>query len=495
MDLDIGDHAPRPKPPEFRRSYSGYLILIFVGLIGIALLPIMPLSGTLTLGSWVGLTTWAFVTRMARLVERLQRIELATKAYQRAAAQWEVEQAEWLAKETRFRLDWYDQECQRDRNARRQWEEHQQQWELEAKNQWKRNQQEWEVNQKNWQEYQQVDWEARMQRWERNQRKWESRLPEWEQRQHVWEIKLRSDYQLQQQIWNRKQQAWESELMAEWLVKHQQWQEALQGLENHNQHVDRLQSRWIEDCRIWEGNQAAWENATRSRWGMEHRIWKADHLRWLDEADQRRALRDSLAAKLVEMEANHEAEGMTLLKSITSYRPILDQTKARLNLTIRNYETKKLELSGKEVEKQRDKFLDSLMIADHVRGVASHRLATLRSFGIETALDVEYLDHIDKIPDIGIRTIERLMAWRHESIQQFRYNPNSRSQDLIALEQQHRAEVAPLEAKLASGPGRLRELVARMQSRQETTLGQIRLVGDQLHQAEADLAVMELIPA
>jgi DNA-binding helix-hairpin-helix protein with protein kinase domain len=79
----------------------------------------------------------------------------------------------------------------------------------------------------------------------------------------------------------------------------------------------------------------------------------------------------------------------------------------------------------RSVDKQREQYLDSFKIGgkEKISGIGPGRIATLTSFGIETAWDVQSY-RIQTIPGFGPSTAAKLTAWRQSKEAQFRFNPN-----------------------------------------------------------------------
>lgn len=106
-------------------------------------------------------------------------------------------------------------------------------------------------------------------------------------------------------------------------------------------------------------------------------------------------------------------------------------------------------LKSTREERQRAAYLDQFSIrhAD-IPGVGPARKATLISFGIETAADVNR-PAVLRIPGFGDVMTRRLMDWRRRHESHFRYNRTPNTQD-VADEKALRAKFANQKAKLYS---------------------------------------------
>ena len=136
--------------------------------------------------------------------------------------------------------------------------------------------------------------------------------------------------------------------------------------------------------------------------------------------------------------------------------------------------------------------LQSQFIADHkIEGVGPGRQATLRSYGIETAADVEY-NRVLGVPGMGPEVTNALCAWRTEHVRQFQPVADqglsaAERQALLLKYAQHRQR---LEIKLRQGPPRLAELNKALAARLAKIDEQLAGAQIALAQAHADLAVM-----
>ena len=256
----------------------------------------------------------------------------------------------------------------------------------------------------------------------------------------------------------------------------------------------KLLKGWADCVESWGYDQTLWEKQIRNQWRGEHQKWLDREEGLKVELRDRRVVRDAYAITLSKSEEACQTAEYAIFKGFTGCQSLLNQIKANLNLAARDYEIERRKMDSNNWQQQRDDFPKLFPVPDHIHGIPSHRIAFLRLLGIETlhdAFEVEKLNRMERIYTYGGELIQRLIVWRDEKISQFRYNPNLPSLELIALEQRYRSQVGPWEAELAAGPGRLRELVDRLQAHQATALQQIQAVVDQLHQAELDVAVVE----
>lgn len=115
--------------------------------------------------------------------------------------------------------------------------------------------------------------------------------------------------------------------------------------------------------------------------------------------------------------------------------------------------------------RQRQAFLDRFSIRSaNISGIGPVKTATLISFGIETAADVNQ-NAVLRVPGFGDVMTGKLVAWRreHESLFQYDRTPNAQDvADESALRGRFAAEKAKLESTIRNGLGTLRNSKARL---------------------------------
>ena len=122
------------------------------------------------------------------------------------------------------------------------------------------------------------------------------------------------------------------------------------------------------------------------------------------------------------------------------------------------YEQEYRELERNKEAAQRDQFLQTLFIRDFdIPGIGPTREAVLRSYGIETAYDIEQW-HILQIGGFGPVLTGNLLAWKRDAASRFHFNAGKAvsSSEVAALEGKYRQSKQGIEAKLRTGLGELR---------------------------------------
>ncbi|MCA0940708.1 hypothetical protein LCM28_12560 [Salipiger pacificus] len=140
-------------------------------------------------------------------------------------------------------------------------------------------------------------------------------------------------------------------------------------------------------------------------------------------------------------------------------------------------------------------FLDGIPIRTaNISGIGPAKTATLMSFGIETAADVEY-DDILGISGFGEVMTRKLVAWRQAHEARFRYSLTPNAQDVAderALRSGFAAERAKLETTIRNGLGTLRNAKTTLASLSARAAGDSGLVLALKARAEAEADLREL---
>ena len=183
-----------------------------------------------------------------------------------------------------------------------------------------------------------------------------------------------------------------------------------------------------------------------------------------------------------------------------------DTGAARFNAKLRELESKKLEyqnlpyirqqklknLEANLRERQLYKFLDQFRIAyAGIRGIGPSRTATLQSYGIETAADVDW-NRILGVPGFGPAYTEELVDWRVSIEKKFIFNPSKGIDpaDLRAVDQEIAMTRSQIEKDLLNGPTQLHQIGFQIKSSQEVLRPKAEAALNALAQTEADWKII-----
>lgn len=145
--------------------------------------------------------------------------------------------------------------------------------------------------------------------------------------------------------------------------------------------------------------------------------------------------------------------------------------------------------------RQRQAYLDRFSIRRaSISGIGPAKTATLISFGIETAADVNR-SAIHRIPGFGDVTTGKLVSWRRGHESRFKYNRTPNEQDNAderALRGRFAAEKAKLESTIRNGLGTLRNARGRLDALPNKAKNDTSLAEALAARAQAELDIREL---
>lgn len=150
------------------------------------------------------------------------------------------------------------------------------------------------------------------------------------------------------------------------------------------------------------------------------------------------------------------------------------------------------ELEVNRERSQRKKYLDShLIFWANIPNIGQGRKATLQSYAIETAADIDE-NIILNIPGFGPSLTSNLTEWRRSVERNFRFNPNIGvdKNDIAAVENRIVTKRQQLERDLANGPAQLRTIAQQISIKRDTLRHTVQQTLDTIAQAEADLSVL-----
>ena len=169
----------------------------------------------------------------------------------------------------------------------------------------------------------------------------------------------------------------------------------------------------------------------------------------------------------------------------------LEQLKIQYETLNVQYAQEKQKLLSANRERQLYRFLDNFFIAKHkIPNIGEVRKATLASFGIETAADID-LNKILKINGFGKSLANDLVQWRKSFEKKFIFDVSKGidPKDLAALNRKfHRIE-AQIENKLLSGPEILNQIRIDMIHKRQSLRAEVEAAAKSLAQARADMSV------
>lgn len=201
---------------------------------------------------------------------------------------------------------------------------------------------------------------------------------------------------------------------------------------------------------------------------------------------QLQSAHESARAKWQELDKRWQQE--------TDARPF-DTRRRELEARKREYEhlpqvrQQKLDRLRAESEaRQLQKYLDRFELEDaDISGIGFGRKATLQSYGIETAADIDYY-RVLAVPGFGPTYTDKLISWRTSLERRFRFDPSKGIDpaDIAAVEREIAVARSKIIAELRSSLPHLRQLSERIRTARSTLKTALDEAMQSLAQAEID---------
>lgn len=143
-------------------------------------------------------------------------------------------------------------------------------------------------------------------------------------------------------------------------------------------------------------------------------------------------------------------------------------------------------------QRQLNEFLDKYYVDKaKLSGIGPTKLATLRSFGIETAADIEW-NRIIKIRGFGEVLTRTLVDWRKEKERIFKFNPARGVTDVDRrkVQQKYVSIRQDIERKMREGLHKLQSVKSRVDNTQRRHHDRLQVAFNRKTQAEVDLRAL-----
>ena len=177
----------------------------------------------------------------------------------------------------------------------------------------------------------------------------------------------------------------------------------------------------------------------------------------------------------------------------------LEQQKAQLQAKLAAYRALPAKYTAERARLEADKprlqlraHLDRFLIDDaKIKGIGKKRKATLLSYGIETALDIEDRLAGTYIPKFGDSTRSALFGWVYHLKLAFRFDPSKLLDPAILndLQARENRERSDLERDLRGGPQALRTMAEQRVAQRESLRPEIVRAAEAAAKARADYRV------
>jgi len=178
--------------------------------------------------------------------------------------------------------------------------------------------------------------------------------------------------------------------------------------------------------------------------------------------------------------------------SFHELRQKLEAVRNQLDALPNERQRKVRKLQGELRERQLRRYLDRFRIEDaSIKGIGHSRKATLQSWGIETAADID-LARVLQVPGIGPALADRLVDWRQKLESRFVFDPSRGLDpaDLGKVDSEIAQKRTRLEKELSRGLQQLHILRQRILDRRAYLYREAERVAREAAQIEANLKAL-----
>lgn len=307
------------------------------------------------------------------------------------------------------------------------------------------------------------------------------------QQQEVWERKIAENQEAASRRYKEEVNLWEATVASRRAETMMRYREEVNLWEDANAALNaEAQRRYNHEVKLWENTVAE----VQQRYAQETKTWEDTIAAQRGEAKRRRLGLENAKQKLATAEQNWTTTAYRFAGEFDTKKLHLQNSRNFYNELIKGYTADRQELHSRARELQLNQYLQQVFIRDHkIRHIAQTRIATLASWGIETAFDVVE-DKVRQVPGFGPKFTQRLVSWRHRQESKFIFNaakgiPANEQQALDLKYFQARQQI---EAVLLAGEQELKAITLRAEKDLATLYEQIKSCTNQLAEANAMLA-------
>jgi DNA-binding helix-hairpin-helix protein with protein kinase domain len=353
---------------------------------------------------------------------------------------------------------------------------------------WQRRQHEHKLNREYEEEIAQQKAEAR-----RHRKAWEAQLA-------AQQAEARGVYAAELTRWEERRAAAYAEVrrqQAEWEAQVAAHQAKARGL--FAAEMARWEERVAAICaeaqrqqEEWEAQLAAQQVDARHRHETELQHWQNTVAAMRAEAERRRQAAPDAWQRAEAAEQNWAVAAARLAGEFDKKKAELNRLRDRHRELAGEYATERHRMQASAREIQLYLFLQQKILSDHkISGIGAARLATLASYGIETAFDIVEAEVL-QVPGFKEQLTARLVQWRRsmESLFVFNAAAGIPSQVQQALDSKYAQARQQVEAALLSGERELQVIATGTENELRQLYEHIKLALRQYSQAHADVQVI-----
>jgi DNA-binding helix-hairpin-helix protein with protein kinase domain len=239
----------------------------------------------------------------------------------------------------------------------------------------------------------------------------------------------------------------------------------------------------------WEEEIRELQREARMRYEQEVARWKSIVEPIQAEAKRRRNTMENARKRVDAAEREWKAAATKFVADFDNKKKHLKQLRDRHEELGRQYVTERQQLQSRVKETQLVQFLQLTFLSDHkIPDIGRGRSATLSSYGIETALDIEE-SKVSAVPGFGEVLTGRLVEWRRSVEARFVFNPSAGvpQQQQQSLDAKFSPERQRIEMTLLSGERELKVVASACETALASRYEEIKASFKAIAQANADL--------
>jgi DNA-binding helix-hairpin-helix protein with protein kinase domain len=319
------------------------------------------------------------------------------------------------------------------------------------------------------------------------------KLRQWKQWLAAEQAKAKQDYERRLAAQQAKAKQQYEEQLAVQQAKAKVWRDLLaaEQAKAKRQYDEELATQGAQ-LKAYNEKQAAERAKANQQYETELQTWQQAVAALRNEVAKRRQSKEDAEQRLRAAETNWTTRASWYRNHFEMKKSELREMRARQESLAREYAEERQRLQFKARDKQFDQFLQQQFISNaDIPDIGPTRKATLSSFGIETAFDVERYA-ILQIQGFGPKLANRLIRWRREIEGQFVFNPavGIPPQEQQALDLKFAQSRQHVESRLLAGEGELQAIVKQAESELRQLHEYIQSCLQSLVQTQLDLKVL-----
>lgn len=237
---------------------------------------------------------------------------------------------------------------------------------------------------------------------------------------------------------------------------------------------------------VTQGLERAADNA--------HAVYQAKRASFVQQEEEKVAMARQAYDSALTALKSLEAEASRINNEINSRLLRFSDTAGELARIERQRTADLRKLRDADRDQQLEAFLDTMYIdAKEIKGVPAGLIATLKSFGVETAADIN-VGKIGSLPGFGEVRTKRMLEWRRSRERRFKYVANAALDPakVATIEQKYAPQRLKIERDVTTAKNDIERSIAQFNARLPATLHATDAAAVALAKAQLDRQVFDL---